>query len=137
MQEPETILPPMTRIRTTDPLYGTGGFLIAEKHLEVRKPGTIGVLIGIVGGHGGDVYWAAHIGDPCRAAYGWMEFELEPAKDPCGECQGTGIDWHTSHLTSKCTPCSTCKGTAEKPPPGPPPVSVYEHMKRNFEDTKG
>ena len=137
MQEPEYILPAKTRVRTTTPLGSTGGFLITQKHLDVRKPGTIGVICGIVGGHGGDVYWVAHIGDPCMAAYGWMDFELEPAKDPCGECQGTGIDWATSHATSHCTPCSSCHGTAEKTEPPPPPVSVYEHMKHNIENTKG
>lgn len=135
MREPETILPPMTRIRTSEPLASTGGFLIAQKHLDVRKPGAVGVIMGIVGGHGGDVYWVAHLGDTCRAAYGWMDFELEPAKDPCPECKGTGIDWNTSHTTSKCTPCSNCQGTAERPPIRPEPVSVYEHMKRNIENS--
>ncbi len=135
MREPEYILNPMTRVKTNR-LYSTGGFMITQKHIDARKPDTIGVITGIVGGHGGDVYWVAHLGDSCTAAYGWEEFELEPAKDPCPECKGTGIDWTTSHATSKCTPCSACKGSAEKPPPSPPPVSVYEHMKRNIEGTK-
>jgi DnaJ-class molecular chaperone len=82
------------------------------------------------------VYWVAHVGDSCTAAYGWQEFELEPATDPCPECKGTGIDWTTSHETSRCTPCSTCRGAAERQPPPPTPVSVYEHMKHNIEDTK-
>jgi len=119
MDEPSTILDSGTRIRTNKVLTSTGGFLIAQKHLDVRKPDVIGVIMGIVGGHGGDVYWVAHIGDTCRAAYGWMDFELEPAKDPCLTCNGTGIDWETSHATSRCTACAVCHGEAEKQPERP------------------
>lgn len=130
MNEPEYILESGTRIRTNEPLASTGGFLIAQKHMDVRKPNAVGAICGIVGGHGGDVYWVAHIGDPCMAAYGWMDFELEPAKEPCPECKGTGIDWKTSHDTKLCTACSNCHGTAENPPP---PVSAWEHVKRNVQ----
>ena len=132
MKEPEFVLNPGTRVRTSTPLGSTGGFMIAERHIEARKPGVIGVITSYVPGHGGDVYFVAHIGDTCTAAYGWQEFELEPAKDPCPECKGTGIDWETSHATCHCTPCPNCEGTAEKQAPRPPPVSVYEHMKRNI-----
>ncbi len=69
MQQPEVILAGGTRIRThgSMPREG-GGFMITERHLEVRKSDTVGVISGFVGGHGGDVYWVAHIGDPCTAA---------------------------------------------------------------------
>src|SRR5271166_3569941 len=134
MQQPEFILNPFTRVLTNQ-LYSTGGFLITQKHLDTRKPDTVGAITGIVAGHGGDVYWVAHLGDPCTAAYGWEEFELAPATKPCPECQGTGIDWKTSHATSHCTACSNCKGTAENPGPRPPAVSVYEHMRHNIEVT--
>jgi hypothetical protein len=115
MEEPRTILNSMTRIRTIGVLDNTRGFLITDRHLSQRKPNMVGAICGFVGGHGGDVYYVAHLGDPAMAVYGWWEFELEPAKDPCPECKGTGIDWDTSHKTSKCTPCSNCHGTAEKP----------------------
>lgn len=133
MEEPKFILKPKTRIRTSTPLYSTGGFLVGKQHIDVRKPGAIGAIAKIVPGHGGDVYFVAHIGDSSMAAYGYPEFELEPAKDPCPECDGSGIDWKTSHATSRCTACPACGGTAEKSKPRP---SVYEHMKRNVEVTK-
>lgn len=132
MKEPTTILPQGTRIRTSDPLHSTGGFLIREKHVEQRKAATVGAICGIVGGHGGDVYWVAHIGGTCMAAYGWMEFELEPAKDPCPACKGSGIDWGASHDTSVCTACPACTGTAERTEPVPS-VSAWEHLQRDDE----
>lgn len=119
MEEPEYILEGGTRVRTNKVLSSTGGFLVAEKHMEVRKPDTVGVITGIVGGHGGDVYWVAQIGDPCLAAYGWMEFELEPVKDPCPACEGTGIDWSVSKVASLCTACAVCHGGAERQPDRP------------------
>ena len=115
MQEPSVILANLTRIRTSERLDGTGGMLISEHHLSQRKPNAIGAICGIVGGHGGDVYFVAHLGATSMAAYGWWEFDLAPAVSPCGECKGSGIDWNTSHAKTLCTPCSSCKGTAESP----------------------
>ncbi len=132
MNQPEYILTPGARLRTLSPMPRQGGgFLIKEHHLVVRKADAIGAVCGIVGGHGGDVYWVAHIGDPCMAAYGFWEFELEPAKEPCTTCEGSGIDWPTSKETKHCTACRACKGTAEQPPPRPAPISVYEHLRRD------
>lgn len=119
MKEPEYILKNGTRIRTSDPLDSTAGFMITEKHLEARKPGAVGVITGVVGGHGGDVYWVAHVGDNVTAAYGWMEFELEPAKDPCPTCEGMGLDNELSKAQSRWVACRVCNGTAERQTPRP------------------
>ena len=112
MNEPTHILPNFTRIVTSNPLGSTGGFIVAQKHMEMRKPGAVGVICGIVGGHGGDVYWVSHLGDSLPAPYGWMEFELAPVENPCGQCQGTGTDWYTSRTSHTYTPCVHCHGTA-------------------------
>jgi len=60
-------------VRTVAPLHGTGGFLIAEKHIEARRPGAWGELGSWVGGHGGDVWWVRHA-DMTAAAYSTCEF---------------------------------------------------------------
>jgi hypothetical protein len=114
VNEPEAILPQNTRVQTCSMLLSTGGWFVREKHLEVRKPDAIGVICGVVGGHGGDVYWVDHIGDPCMAAYGWREFNLAPAQDPCPVCKEGGFDWVASHAKNIGTACSACGGTAEK-----------------------
>jgi|GEM_PF-4188551 len=116
MQEPETILVPMTRIRTNAALGPTGGFLIAQRHLDAQQPSAFGVILGLVGGHGGDVYRVAHVGGTCSAAYGWMDFELAPVAKPCGECKATGIDWQTTQEKMQVfVACSSCHGSAEGP----------------------
>lgn len=47
----------------------------------MEEPNARGVIRGIVGGHGGDVYWVQHgtdgAGEPVVATYGWWEFELD------------------------------------------------------------
>lgn len=117
MQEPETILPSMTRIRTNEALGYTGGFLIAQRHLDAQQPSAFGVILDVVAGHGGDVYWVAHVGGTCRVAYGWMDFELAPPANPCGECRGTGIDWQTTQEKKQVfVACSSCHGSAEGSP---------------------
>ena len=135
MNEPEYLLEAGVRIRTHAKISDTGGMLIAQAHLDRRKAGAVGAIGGIVGGHGGDVYYVAHVGDTRMAAYGFWEFELEPAKDPCPDCKGSGIDWKTSHATKLCTACPACEGTAEKTI-RPEPVSVYEHLQRNVQEIK-
>jgi hypothetical protein len=117
MKEPTHILRGYTRVRTHETLGSTGGFLITARHLSPRKPNMVGAICGIVEGHGGDVYYVAHIGDPAMAVYGFDEFELEPVVEPvCQECHGSGIDFPASAKSSLCTPCDWCKGTATAPP---------------------
>jgi hypothetical protein len=125
MNEPETILPNGTRIRTSNPLDSTAGFMVKEKHLQARKPGAVGIITGIVGGHGGDVYWVAHFDTDVTAAYGWMEFELEPAKNPCPKCDGMGLSNELSKAQSRWVACPTCNGTAELTKPRP---TAWEHL---------
>ena len=110
MDEPKVIIKSGTRIQTQH--INSESLFVSQKHIDARKSEAIGVITGIVGGHGGDVYWVAHIGDTCMAAYGWWEFELAPVTDPCDACEGTGIDWEASQKMKFCTPCATCHGSA-------------------------
>ena len=131
MMEPTVILPHGTRIKTTEPLGSTRGYFVSQPHLEARRSGAIGAICGIVGGHGGDVYWVAHHGATCMAVYGWWDFNLEPAKDPCVTCKGSGVDWAESKDTRVCTVCRACSGTAERI--DITPVSAWEHIDRDDE----
>jgi hypothetical protein len=38
-----------------------GGFLVHQKHLDVRRPNEVGEYIGYVPGAGGDLWWIKHI----------------------------------------------------------------------------
>ena len=40
--------------------YGTGGYMIAQRHLDCRRLGAVGEVTGWVPGHGGDVVWVQH-----------------------------------------------------------------------------
>jgi hypothetical protein len=113
VKEPEYILDVGTPVRIID-WFGVANFMVARASLDLRRrPAKStdstycdGVIVGIVGGHGGDVYWVEHrdtflvsesealskdyrgargkIGElPVRALrfgevapYGWWEFEL-------------------------------------------------------------
>ena len=59
---------------------------IKQEILDRRTPGIMGQVCGIVGGHGGDVYWVRHDGtEDTGSAYGWWEFELvqgDPKPEP-------------------------------------------------------
>lgn len=81
MKEPAQTLPFGTRIRTLPMLESTRGMLVAPCHLDARRASTNGRIAGIVGGHGGDVYWVDHLEDDALAAYCFTEFDLiEEAK---------------------------------------------------------
>lgn len=77
MDSPRYVLDNGTKIVTHDHLDSTGGMMINPLHLGARKPGAKGVIRGIVGGHGGDVYWVGHEEGQPLAAYGYTEFELD------------------------------------------------------------
>jgi hypothetical protein len=117
MDEPTVILSNGTRVRTTVEAKhapdAERGLLIEPRHLVVRRPNAAGVICGFVAGHGGDVYWVAHLGDPCTAAYGWWEFELELPKYPCGACNGHGMDEAASRAARCWMPCIACDGKGE------------------------
>lgn len=114
MHEPASILPVLTRIKTHMKL-GKVDYFCHSKHLEARKDDSYGFIRGIVGGHGGDVYWVAHPNTNTVAAYGWDEFELAPARFPCKKCEGTGMDFDASVKNSFWEACKFCDGSSEDP----------------------
>ncbi|HVJ72077.1 MAG TPA: hypothetical protein VM531_11330 [Sphingomicrobium sp.] len=42
--------------------HGTLGYMVVEKHLRARRLGAVGLVIGAVPGHGGDVVWVQEEG---------------------------------------------------------------------------
>lgn len=76
MKQPETILPHGTKVRTHDVLGPTAGMMVGPVNMSMRRPAAMGTVHGIVGGHGGDVYWIRHEGDAPAAPYCFDEFEL-------------------------------------------------------------
>jgi hypothetical protein len=65
---------PGMRVRIGD-LGSTLGMLIADKHLNVRKSGTTGVITRYVPGHGGDVWFVKHDDSDEIGAYCFTEME--------------------------------------------------------------
>lgn len=71
------------RVRTNAKLGSTSGFLVADKHMNSRRPDALGIVTGYVAGHGGDVFWVRHEEGPSDtnpspvAAYMFNEFEFE------------------------------------------------------------
>ncbi len=129
MDEPKNILPVGTRVITHRELEGTVGMLISDVHLNARKADTPGAIGGIVGGHGGDVYWVAHLDSP-MAAYCFSEFELQPITVPCPVCDGSGFDWAASNANKikRGIGCSACTGTGEKQAERP---TAWERLEKN------
>jgi len=83
MEQPEYILKNGTRVQVHETLPSTTGMMIKAETLAHRTPGVRGQISGIVGGHGGDVYWVRHDGDEdTGSAYGFWEMELEPVTPP-------------------------------------------------------
>jgi hypothetical protein len=64
---------PGLSVKTSFNLGSTRGMLIAQKHLDARKPNAEGVIKGWVPGHGGDVWWVEHK-DGSVGAYSFDEF---------------------------------------------------------------
>jgi hypothetical protein len=75
MHCPTYILENGTKIRTHATLEPTTGMMIGPGNLSMRKPSADGVIRGVVGGHGGDVYWVHHEGSVLLAPYCYTEFE--------------------------------------------------------------
>lgn len=74
MEQPQYILETGTEVVTASRLKKED-FLIVPRILKNRSPATKGKIKGVVGGHGGDVYFVTH-GEDKVAAYGWWEFDL-------------------------------------------------------------
>jgi len=66
-------------VRVVDPLQGTGGFLVHEKHITARAAGRWGLLSSYVPGHGGDVWFVGHA-DRTVGAYSTKELVDETGK---------------------------------------------------------
>lgn len=77
MKQPEYILEIGTKIRTHAKLGDTAGMNVGSRNMAQRKADTTGLILDVVPGHGGDVYWVLHDGEPTPAAYCFDEFELE------------------------------------------------------------
>lgn len=60
-------------------LGDTVGMLIQPQHLSNRTEGVIGTCTGWVPGHGGDVVWVQHDGDPNLPVQAYSYTELERA----------------------------------------------------------
>lgn len=85
MNQPEYILNNGTTIETHSNLDGeqVAAILVASKHIEARRTNEQGTIIGVVGGHGGDLYWVKH--EHGTAVYGFWEFELS-RQGRCADC---------------------------------------------------
>jgi hypothetical protein len=82
------------KVKTSAELEDTRGMMVAQKHLDCRTPGITGTVEGLVGGHGGNIWWVKH-DDGAVAAYCYTELEPitpEPTaselKDLCKHCGG-------------------------------------------------
>lgn len=76
MKQPQTILEKNTLVRTNAVLDSTQGMMVREGNLKCRKPNASGLIKGVVGGHGGDVYWVQHDPSEMLAPYCYTEFEV-------------------------------------------------------------
>ena len=74
-EQPSVILESGTKVRTDKTLTSNPRMMIKPQYLDNRRANALGTLKGIVGSHGGDVYWVEHE-DETIAAYCWSEFEL-------------------------------------------------------------
>lgn len=57
-------------------LNPTTGMFVKRRHLDCRKEGTQGTVMGYVPGHGGDVWWVEHDGCDDVGAYSVLEMKL-------------------------------------------------------------
>lgn len=76
MEQPKYLLSAGTRIKTHPSVNNTQGLHVKQSHLDARRPNAVGTIVGVVGGHSGDVYWVKHEGMEAHAVYCFTEFEL-------------------------------------------------------------
>lgn len=103
MREPNVLLEPGTEIVTHKTLGPTSGFLVGLLYLQHRTPNVKAKIAGIVGGHGGDLYWVTH-DDGTQSVYCYTEFELA-SPTPCVH------EWQ--HRCGKCGASSEFDGLTE------------------------
>lgn len=82
MQQPYSILPKRTGVRTHDKLGSTEGMIAPQSQLNARKPSAEGMITGVLPGHGGDVYLVQHFDDQSIAPYCYTEVELSEDGEP-------------------------------------------------------
>lgn len=82
MDEPRYILENGTVVRTHAELGSTRGFFVTSRCMEQRQSNALGVIMGVVPGHGGDVYWVSHNSELLPGAYSFSEFELAQGQVP-------------------------------------------------------
>lgn len=69
-----THVPEIGTLLLVECLITTGGMLLAQADLDKRRAGEVVKMHGIVGGHGGDVWWCKHENGDI-APYCWSELE--------------------------------------------------------------
>lgn len=78
MEQPVHILENGTRVKTCSKLEALGLAFANQSQVALRKPNQSGIITGVVGGCGGDVYWVRHDTEEDEVSpYGFWEFELE------------------------------------------------------------
>lgn len=90
------------KVRTNVELSSTRGVIIhahAESLLNRRECG-VGVVVGVVGGHGGDVWWVRH-DDGMFAPYCFDEFEEVPMQTTTPEACAALVSLVTEALPEK------------------------------------
>jgi hypothetical protein len=75
MNPPKYVLRKGTRVHTHVTLEEPDFLTVHTNHLQARRSNTVGLIMGVVGGFGVDVYWVDHGGESL-AVYCFTEFEL-------------------------------------------------------------
>lgn len=79
MNQPQHILKNGTRIKTRAQLDSMVGMIVPAQYLTTRRVSAEGIIRGVVGGHGGDLYYVEHdTHDLHYAVYCFTEFEVIP-----------------------------------------------------------
>jgi hypothetical protein len=79
MKQPEFTLKKGTHVLTHPELETITGMMVSPVYLAARKVSASGTVMGVVPGHGGDVYWVNHGNgeNPDVAVYCFTEFEFD------------------------------------------------------------
>ena len=77
MKEPEYVLKNGTRVKTHAELDSSIGMIVPSQCVQMRRGSTEGIVRGVAGGHGGDLYYVEHEADDLHyAVYCFTEFEV-------------------------------------------------------------
>jgi hypothetical protein len=92
MNQPTYILKYGTLVQTHERLGRTDGLIVPQAAIAARRQDAAGVIVGVVMGHGGDVYWVRHL-DETVAPYCFDEFELDAGMDDDSELDQIAVTW--------------------------------------------